>query len=86
MRAAGRRWRGHVCSRFQPPVLHVPTAGQHAEGHRRAVQSDTERIAPVPNDRGRLRVLLQEQAERETSALGYRRFPSLPEASGERLV
>ena len=42
--------------------------------------------APVPNDSGRLRVLLQEHEERETSAVGYRWIPSLAEASGERLV
>ena len=85
MHAAGRHWRGHVHARFQSQVLHVPTARQYAEGHRRAVQSDPERISPVPDDRGRLRVLLQEQAEREASALGHGRLPPLSEASGERL-
>lgn len=86
MRSAGRHWSGHVHARFQSQVLRVSAARQYAEGHRRAVKSDPERIPPVPDDRGRLRVLLQEQAERDTSAVRYRRLPSLPEASGERLV
>ena len=46
----------------------------------------SESPPPVPDDRGRLRVLLQEQAERESSVLGHGRLPPLLEASGERLV
>lgn len=86
MRSAGRHWSGHVHARFQSQVLRVSAARQYAEGHRRAVKSDPERIPPVSDDRGRLRVLLQEQAERESSVLGHGRLPPLLEASGERLV
>ena len=86
MRAAFRRGRRDVLARVQPPVLHVPAPGEHAQGHRFPVQPYSGGVAAVPDERRRVRVLFQESPERETAALGYWRVPPLPEATGERIV
>ena len=83
MRAAGRRGRRGVLARIRPAILHVPASREYAEGNRLPVQPDSVGVPIVPDERGCVRVLLQEPSEREAAPLGYGRVPSLPEAPRE---